>query len=278
MADYSQYVQFTNLQVLSFLLLLLYAALQLLILILYFTDVLHQFDVFFVFVFKLILHKQTITVKPELSALLPELHIENRARRCAERASRTFMLTASCLCFSSRRLRVSFSSTIRSSSLCSSAFSRTLCSTCSCTQPNTPRCLNWPRSQLDVRVNSCAPSLPTRCPPNAPAWWPPAGHHLGRQPLSCVRPSSWNRTECSLLALGRRCRRSRTGRTQSRLSGGSNLARQAGQGGLLQLSSGCSSFTCKNCVELYLVCKFASKVFISPVCSCFFQIYTLNSV
>lgn len=65
MADYSQYVQFTNLQALSFLLLLLYAALQLLILILHFTDVLHEFDVFFVFVFKLILHEQTITVKPE---------------------------------------------------------------------------------------------------------------------------------------------------------------------------------------------------------------------
>lgn len=277
MADYLQYVRFTNLQLLRFLLLLLYTALQLLILLLHFTDFLHQFDIFFVFLFKFILRKQTINVKPELSALLPALYIEKWARRWVERAPRTFMLTASCFCFSSRRLRVSFSSVIRSSSFCSSAFSRTLCSTCSCTQPNTPHCFHWPRSQFDSHIDLCAASLPTR-PSHAPAWWPPAGLHPGRQLLSCFHPSSGNRTECSLLALERRCRCSRTGRTRSRLSEGSNLARQVGQGGLLQSTLSAFGSSVKTMSIFILFVWFSSKVLISLASSCFFPRYTLSSV
>lgn len=65
---------------------------------------------------------------------------EGRVWRHGERATLTFMLTASCCCFSNKPLRVSFSSIIRSSSRCSSAFSWTFCSTCSCTQADTPPC------------------------------------------------------------------------------------------------------------------------------------------
>lgn len=53
-----------------------------------------------------------------------------------DEALRTFRLTTSWCCFSSRLLRASFSSVSRSSSFCSSVFSRTFCSTCSCTQAN----------------------------------------------------------------------------------------------------------------------------------------------
>lgn len=55
-----------------------------------------------------------------------------------------------------------------------------------------------------------------------PVLWQPGGYRRGSSP-DFAPPTSWNRTACSLHGPDRRCRRSRTGRTQFHPLAGSNL-------------------------------------------------------